>query len=156
MIDRALEDKIIEHFYYCFRVYPFAHSRIRSLKKEPKLYLRDWSEVPDEGARLENLVASHLQALCHHLEDTEGYRASLYFIRDNDKRETDFLVSIKNRPWFSVQVKSGDKKISKNLKYFGERLEIPFLYQLTTEPGIDYSEQNVRLLSVDRFLGSLI
>ncbi|MHC9540900.1 MAG: ATP-binding protein [Vulcanimicrobiota bacterium] len=147
---------ILENFYYCFRIYPFTHSRIRSLRKEPKIYLWDWSEVPGEGARLENLVASHLQALCHTLEDTEGYRAVLSYLRDTDKRETDFLVSIKDRPWFSVEVKSGDRKLSKNQKYFAERLQIPYCFQLTTLPDIDYVEQNIRIISVERFLSVLV
>ena len=46
--------------YYHFRIYPFSARKIRSLKKEPKLYLWDWSEVEDEAARFENLIASHL------------------------------------------------------------------------------------------------
>lgn len=36
---------ILEKFYYHFRIYPFARDIIRSIKKEPKLYLCDWSEV---------------------------------------------------------------------------------------------------------------
>lgn len=147
---------VLENFYYCFRIYPFSHSRIRSLKKEPKLYLWDWSEVPDEGARLENLVASHLQTLCHTLEDSEGYRAVLSYLRDVDKRETDFLVSIKNKPWFSVEVKSRDLTLSKHQKYFAERLQIPYCYQLTTQPDIDYVEKSIRIISADRFLSALI
>ena len=30
---------ILESFYYCFRIYPFAATNFRSLKKEAKLYL---------------------------------------------------------------------------------------------------------------------
>ncbi len=146
----------LDNFYYCFRIYPFASTRIRALKKEPKLYLWDWSEVPGVGAQLENMVASHLLTFCHFLEDTEGYRAQLHFIRDTDKREVDFLVSIRNTPWFAVEVKSADRTLSKNLAYFGDRLEIPLLYQLTTEPGIDYMEKGIRVISAERFLASLI
>jgi len=34
---------ILERFYYHFRIYPFAKSTIRSLRKESKIYLWDWS-----------------------------------------------------------------------------------------------------------------
>ena len=51
---------ILETFYYHFRIYPFTSKKIRSLKKEPKLYLWDWSEIENEGNRFENCVASHL------------------------------------------------------------------------------------------------
>jgi len=36
---------ILESFYYHFRIYPYSSKRIRSIKKEPKLYLTDWSEI---------------------------------------------------------------------------------------------------------------
>lgn len=46
---------ILERFYYHFRIYPFTNKKIKSLKKEPKLYLWDWSEITDNrGAKLEN------------------------------------------------------------------------------------------------------
>src|SRR3990167_1151920 len=85
---------ILESFYYHFRIYPYSTKKIRSLKKEPKLYLWDWSEVEDEAARFENLIASHLLKFVHFITDYEGYRAELYFLRDVDKREVDFLVTI--------------------------------------------------------------
>lgn len=40
---------ILEKFYYHFRIYPFQSTLIKSLRKEPKLYLWDWSEIKDEG-----------------------------------------------------------------------------------------------------------
>src|SRR3972149_4089934 len=64
---------ILEHFYYHYRIYPFHSIKIRSIKKEPKLYLTDWSEVENESARLENLVASHLLKFIEFLRQSEGY-----------------------------------------------------------------------------------
>ena len=51
---------ILEKFYYHFRVYPFTATKIKSLRKQPKMYLWDWSQIEDEGNRLKNIVASHL------------------------------------------------------------------------------------------------
>ena len=62
---------ILESFYYCFRVYPYAGKNFRSLKKVAKLYLWDWSEIDDESVRFENCVASHLLKLVHFLQDYE-------------------------------------------------------------------------------------
>lgn len=148
---------VLERFYYHFRIYPFHHKKIKSLKKEPKLYLWDWSEVPDNsGGRLENIVASHLLKLCHFLNDTEGYKADLYFLRDIEGREVDFLVTEGGKPWFAVEVKSTSKEISKNLAYFGGRLEIPFLYQVVSENDVDIRKDTIRIISLDRFLVSLV
>src|SRR3989304_8521885 len=125
---------ILERVCYHFRIYPFHHKKIRSLKKEPKLYLWDWSDVPDErGARLENIVASHLLKMCHFLNDVEGSKTDLHFLRDIEGREGDFLVTENGKPWFAVEVKSNSREVSKNLLYFGDRLDIPFLYHVVSE-----------------------
>ena len=148
---------VLERFYYHFRIYPFHHKKIHSLKKEPKLYLWDWSEVPDNsGARLENIVASHLLKMCHFLNDVEGYKTVLHFLRDIEGREVDFLVTENGKPWFAVEVKSTSREVSKNLNYFGDRLDIPFLYQVVSEENVDIRRDSVRILSLDRFLVSLV
>lgn len=93
---------LLETFYYHFRIYPFTSNHIRSLKKEPKLYLWDWSEIPDSGARFENLIACHLLKFVHYLHDFEGYRAELRFLRDLEKRTVDTFAK-------QVRVISADK-----------------------------------------------
>lgn len=148
---------ILERFYYHFRIYPFSNKKIRSLKKEPKLYLWDWSEILDnDSVRLENIVASHLLKLCHYMNDVDGYKTELYFLRDIEGREVDFLVTEAGKPWFAVEVKSSFKEVSKNLTYFGNRLNIPFLYQVVSEKDVDIMEGNIRIMSADKFLLSLI
>ncbi|MFA4916365.1 MAG: ATP-binding protein [Syntrophales bacterium] len=148
---------ILERFYYHFRIYPFSHKNIKSLKKEPKLYLWDWSEITDnEGAKLENIVACHLLKLCHYLNDVDGYKTELRFLRDVDGREVDFIVTEGGNPWFAVEVKSSGKDISKSLAYFGNRLDIPFLYQVVDERDIDMRKDKIRVLSLEKFLFSLV
>ncbi len=148
---------ILERFYYHFRIYPFSHKKIKSLKKEPKLYLWDWSEITsNDGAKLENVAASHLLKLCHYLNDVDGYKTELSFLRDIDGREVDFLVTEAGKPWFAVEVKSSAKDISKSLPYFGDKLGIPFLYELVDERNIDMRKDKIRVLSMDKFLLSLV
>ncbi len=50
----------LETLYFCFAVRPWHSNISRSLRKGPKVYLWDWSQLDDEGARAENLVASAL------------------------------------------------------------------------------------------------
>lgn len=147
---------VLERFYYHFRLYPFASNKIKSLRKEPKLYLWDWSEVKSEAARLENIVASHLLKLCHFLYDAHGYRAELYFLRDVEGREVDFLVTVDDKPWFAVEVKASDLTVSKHLRYFVQRLEIPWSYQVVGTGDVDFFKDGVRVMAVDRFLGALV
>lgn len=147
---------ILEAFYYHFRIYPYTAKKIRSLKKEPKLYLWDWSEVEDEAARFENLIASHLLKFVHFIVDNEGHRAELYYLRDVDKREADFLVTINNKPWFAVEVKLKETSLSPNLLYFRDRLAIPYVYQVVKKEKTDTLEKGVRILSAGKFLSGII
>ncbi|MFH1823748.1 MAG: ATP-binding protein [Candidatus Firestonebacteria bacterium] len=147
---------ILERFYYHFRVYPYQSKKIQALKKEAKLYLWDWSDVEDEPARLENIVASHLLKLTHYLYDSKGYKTELFYIRDKEQRETDFLVTVNNNPWFSVEVKTKYKNISTPHKYFKEKLNIPFNYIVTTEKGIDHEKDGFRIISIEKFLSGMM
>lgn len=147
---------ILEAFYYHFRIYPYTSKRIRSLKKEPKLYLWDWSEVEEEAPRFENLIASHLLKFVHFITDYEGYKAELYFLRDVDKREVDFLVTIDSKPWFAVEAKYNDTALSPHLLYFQKRLSIPYIYQVVKSRTIDKLENGARIISAGKFLTGLL
>src|SRR3989338_251597 len=152
----ALWMDILERFYYHFRIYPFAFATIKSLRKEPKMYLWDWSQVEDEAQRFENMVASHLLKFVHFLYDAEGYRVALHFLRDRAGHETDFLVTVDKKPWFAVEVKWADTQVSKSLRYFTEKLRIPFAYQVAHEPKVDFLQNGVRVMSADKFLSALV
>jgi uncharacterized protein len=143
-------------FYYHFRIYPFQSTLIKSLRKEPKLYLWDWSEIKDDGARFENIVASHLLKFCHFLLDVEGHKTQLCFLRDKEQRETDFLVSVGGKPWFSVEAKTSPKDISPSLAYFSKKLKIPFNYQVVRQEGVDFIKDNIRVISASKFFTSLV
>ncbi len=146
----------LERFYYSFRIYPFHHSKIRSLRKEPKLYLWDWSEVRNPAAASENMAASHLLKLCHFLKDSQGRKTELNYIRDLEGRETDFIVSENGKPWFAVEVKTSAAKPSKQLLYFSEKMKIPFPFQVVEEKNIDVFDGRVRTISMDKFLPGLV
>ncbi|MDP8263766.1 MAG: ATP-binding protein [Candidatus Ancaeobacter aquaticus] len=147
---------ILERFYYHFRIYPFQSTLIKSLRKEPKIYLWDWAEVEDESIRFENIIASHLLKFCDYLFDVEGYKAKLHYIRDVSQREVDFLVTINNKPWFCVETKKSYKGISDNLRYFSRKLKIPYVYQVVKQEGVDSIKDDIRVLSASKFLSALI
>ncbi len=147
---------VLERFYYHFRIYPFTGNAIKSLRKEPKLYLWDWSELENEAAKFENIIASHLLKFVHYLYDVKGYKAELNYLRDIEGREVDFIVSIDKKPWFTVEVKLSDKEPAKNIQYFTKRLKIPFSYQVIMPPGIDLIKNNTRVISADLFLNGLV
>jgi predicted AAA+ superfamily ATPase len=145
---------ILENLYLCFRIPPYGVPRIRAVKKERKLYLWDWSSVPDPGARFENLVASQLLKYCHLVEDTEGLRMELRFLRDTDKREVDFVVLRESRPLFAVECKTGERAIGPSVRYFAERTPIPRFFQVHRGER-HFESGKVTVLSFARFCTDL-
>jgi len=123
--------KTLQSFFYCFTVQPWSKNIPRSLIKEPKTYLWDWINVSEEGNRAENFVASHLLKAVHYWTDCGLGQYGLWFVRDKEKREVDFLVSRDKKPWFLVEVKLSPKGgISKNLVYFHKKIKTKHAFQV--------------------------
>ncbi len=75
-------------------------------------------------------MASHLLKYCHFIEDTDGEKMELRFLRDRDLREIDFVVLKNKKPIFAVECKSGERNLSKHIQYFKLRTNIPEFYQV--------------------------
>lgn len=109
---------IFERMYLIYRLSPFSSNKLRAVKKEQKHYQYNWADVLDEGARFENLVAGHLLKWAHYQQDYEGRDIELCYFRDTDKREVDFILTEKKKPFLAVECKLKSKEISPHLKYF--------------------------------------
>ena len=120
--------------YYHFDVRPYSKSIPRSLKKEPKIYLYDWSEVSKPGPRFENMLACHLLKLVHFYNDTGQADLQLYYLRDKDGHEVDFLITNKNKPLFSVEAKLNQRTLDQTFKKFQKKIKIPH-FQIINESG---------------------
>lgn len=113
---------ILESIYFSFSVRPWFSNIPKSLRKQPKIFLCDWSLVQDQGARNENFIACHLLKAVQWWTDTGLGSYQLYFIRDKEKREVDFLVTRDEQPWMLVEVKtSGKANLSPHLSVFQEK-----------------------------------
>jgi hypothetical protein len=146
---------ILENFYYSFRIYPFAFSTVKSLRKAAKLYLWDWSQVDEQGKRLENLVASHLLKFTHFLHDVKGDQAELFFWRDLEGREVDFIIAVDKKPWLAIEVKSNSREVSKNLKYLAEQNKSLLAFQLVLDE-VDFMVDKIRVMNISKFLSALV
>ena len=144
---------ILENLFFCFRILPFGSDKIRAVKKEKKLYLYDWSSIDNPGLCFENLVACQLLKYCHFVEDTEGHRMELRFLRDTDKRELDFVILKNKKPFFAVECKSGDT-LSSYINYFQKRITIPKFYQVHLKQK-DYELKKIRVIPFEVFCKEL-
>jgi uncharacterized protein len=147
---------ILENLYFIFRIYPFGAPRLRAVKKEAKHYHFDWTQIDDEGARFENLVACHLLKWCHYLIDTEGRAMELRYFRDVDKREVDFVVTEKNKPILFIEAKLSGKETNPALRYLHERFPNVDAYQISLkdEPGF-MDKSGIRHLAASSYLREL-
>jgi predicted AAA+ superfamily ATPase len=128
----------LEQVYYCYAIHPWHKNVMRSLIKEPKLYLWDWSLVKDEGQRFENFVASHLIKFAHFWSNQGKGHFKLYYLRDLDKREVDFLLVKDEQPWLMVETKLSEQPLSRNLEIFQQQLQALWSFQIVkNKPYVD-------------------
>lgn len=146
--DKTLRNwmEILDQLFYCFRIQPWSKNVARSLLKNPKLYLWDWSTVEGEGHRLENFVASHLLKAVHFWTDRGKGTYELYFIRDKDKHEVDFLVVENEKPFMLIEVKKSMKEpLSDDLKRFSKQISPKYTFQLAYDmPYIDFDIRDLK------------
>ncbi|MBI5300480.1 MAG: ATP-binding protein [Deltaproteobacteria bacterium] len=145
----------LERLYFIYLVRPYAGKVARALKREPKVYLWDWSEIPDEGARFENMVASHLLKWCHFCEDWGYPKLSLHFVRDKEKREVDFLVTKDRKPWLLIEAKLSEKNPNNAIHYFAEKLGVKHTFQIVANLDRTGQAGDVHVVDAANFLASL-
>lgn len=145
------------HLYYCYPVPPFATKSGRSLTKEPKLYMWDWASVEDPAARFENMVASHLKKSVDAWRDLGYGDYELFYWRDQQKRELDFVLTLSRKPLALFECKLSDGTVSPNFdraeSLMGRKLP---RIQLVAEPHINRLVDRTRVISAAQFFASLV
>lgn len=148
---------VLEKLYHHFPVLAFGNATIRAVKKEQKLYLFDWTNVSDLGARFENLVACHLLKWVHFQEDVEGYEYDLRFFRDRDNREVDFVILKNKQPVFLIECKYSDTGISDHLRFLKRRFPMARAIQLTANGNKEFiSPDGIEVIHAWKFLKTLV
>ncbi len=120
--------------YYIFEVKPYSRRIPRALKRDGKVYLWDYSVIQNKAARFENLVGHHLLKTCHYWTDTGEGVFDLYYLRNKEREEIDFLVTRDGKPWLPVEVKLSDSEVSPNWKKFAPMLPCKRGLQIVRKP----------------------
>ncbi len=138
--------QVLERMYLVFAVRPYTRSLPRAVLKPPKVYFFDNGDViGDEGPRFENLVATSLLKRLHFLEDRDGYRYELRYIRDKEGREVDFAVVKEGELEELIEVKYSDETISRSLLYYAERLNPPRATQIVANIRRPYDKGRIKV-----------
>jgi uncharacterized protein len=126
----------LKELYYLFELKPYSQSVSRSLKKEGKLYLWDSGEVDNRAARFENVIALHLLKACHFWSDLGEGEFSLWYLRNKEHHEIDFLITRDGVPWLPVEAKENEIRPSANWRRFLPQLPCKIGVQVCLRPGV--------------------
>jgi predicted AAA+ superfamily ATPase len=116
-----------------FLIKPWFKNVSRSLRKEPKWFLRDWGGIENAGNKAETFVACHLLKAVEGWTDMGFGKFQLAYLRDKRQREVDFMVARDGKPWFLVEVKQGEESVGDALRYYQEQLKVPFAFQVVID-----------------------
>jgi len=148
---------VLERLYAVFRLPPFGAPRLRAVRKEQKHYQFDWSLVPDDARRFENLVASHLLKWVHHQQDVEGRDLELRYFRDTDAREVDFVVVERRAPVMMVEAKWGDQNVDGGLRYLKTKFPAAPAWQVSAVGRKDFvTPEGIRVAPAPALLSQLV
>lgn len=149
---------ILESVYYCYSITPWFKNVANSIRKQPKVYLWDWSGVTDTGARNENFVASHLLKAAHWWTDSGLGDFSLHYLRTKQQKEVDFLVTKDRVPFMLVECKTSPKEaLSMALVEFQKQLVVPYAFQVVVDGEMtnvspqEYRGSAIKLSALDLF-----
>lgn len=116
-----------------FLLRPWFRHVAKSLRREPRWFLLDWSRVEDPAARAETFVACHLRKAVDAWNDLGLGRFELCYLRDKEQREVDFIVIKDRQPWFLVESKPHRENLSPALAYFQGQTKAPHAFQVALD-----------------------
>lgn len=149
---------LLDRFFVTFRLKPFHKKIARSITKERKLYLFDYPQIEDPAARFENMIAVDLLRAITTWNECGHGPFDLFYVRNREKQEVDFLITERNRPWLLIEAKSGDTEPESSLLAIQKQLNVPTV-QLVDKPGVlqfrKNANQRIQVCSADQWLSSL-
>lgn len=146
----------LENLYVIFMVRPYHKNIARAILKEPKVYFYDsGAVVGDLGAKFENTVAVCLRKWLHYLEDSQGRKTALHYIRDKEKREVDFAVFIDGKLEYLIEVKASEKELDRSIYYYSKKIRPTKSLQMTYQPIRSRTVEGIQIQSAAPWLAKL-
>jgi len=148
---------LLEKLYLVFLLPPYSGSLSRSIRKDRRVYFYDCAAGYDEtiGARLENLVACSLLKFAQFRKDTAGENWELYYLRDKEGREVDFVMTLKRRVHWLIEVKASDSAVSSSLRYYTDKLRPSESLQLVLQLDRAQEKSGIKIVPLGSWLAAL-
>lgn len=147
---------VLDRLYITYRISGYHKGLARSLKKEQKLYLWDWSQIDDSGTRFENMVASHLLKSVQAWTDLGYGEYDLWYWRNKEREEVDFVITNKRKPIVAFECKLTDTQLHRPLLKLSDALGgIPAI-QLVSQEGVEIKGSKSLIASASRYLAGWV
>jgi uncharacterized protein len=150
--------ELLEKLYVIFLLPPYSSQLSRSIRKDRRVFFYDCAAAYDDtsGAQLENLVACCLLKFVQYRRDSVGDNLDLYYLRDKESRELDFVVTQNRRVRWLIEVKASDDKPGNGLKYYADKLKPKQSLQLVLNLDQPQERGGIKILPLGAWLESLI
>lgn len=117
--------RLLETLFFGFLMRPWHRLIHRAVKREPKWYFYHWPYAESAGARFENYLAVQLMTVAQAWTEQGHGRYEVFYLRDQDRREVDFLIARDLKPIALVEAKSAAADPPASLSYYCQKLNVP-------------------------------
>ena len=126
--------RLFETLYLGFSLPPWSRKIHRAVKKEQKWFFYQWTFCEEPASRFENYVAVQLHSMCQLWRDAGLGIYELYYLRDQDRREIDFVITKGLKPVALIEAKLSETSWQSSLDYYARKLNIPSF--IVTQEGV--------------------
>jgi uncharacterized protein len=149
--------ELLEKLYIIFLLPPYSNRLSRSIRKDRRVYFFDCAAAYDEsgGAQLENLVACSLLKYTQFRKDAAGESWEMFYLRDKDSREVDFVVTFNRRVHWLIEVKASDSNPGTSLRYYTAKLRPQESMQLVLNLDRPQEKSGIKILPLGKWLEGL-
>jgi len=147
--------RVLESLYIVFRITPYSKKISRSITKQPKIYFFDAALVKgDNGVLFENFAALNLLKHIYSKRDYEGKNITLHYLRDKEKRETDFAIVNDGVIEKIIEAKWAENALDSNLLYFSKTYQLSAM-QIVYHLKRSYLVDQIPIMLAKEFFVSL-
>ena len=117
--------RLFDALYLGFSLPPWSRKIHRAVKKDQKWFFYQWTFCEEPAARFENYVAVQLRSMCQLWRDAGLGTYELYYLRDQDRREVDFVITKGLKPIALIEAKVAETAWQSSLDYYARGLGVP-------------------------------
>ena len=149
--------ELLEKLYLVFLLPPYSSGMSRSIRKDRRVYFFDCAAAYDAtgGSQLENLVACSLLKFTQFRKDAVGESWDLFYLRDKEGREVDFVVTRNRRVHWLIEVKASDGDVGTALRYYTRKLQPKESLQLVLNLERAQDKSGIKIVPLGKWLEAL-